>query len=811
MPRSLLACAALFGSALWRKVRGLRQTRPREEQTLRVPGLSREVWICRDEVGVPHIYAETPGDLGFGLGLAVAQDRLWQMETLRRLAGGRLAELIGDRRLQAGNLHLPGPGILAVDQFYRSLRMHAVGREERDLASERGRAVSDGFAAGVNAWIGRCPPGRLPPEFLLSGIRPEPWTAEDSFAVGKLIGWLLSLAFAAKPILAVLAGDPALRAMLPPGLSSGRCIVGDAPPPPPGGPDLLARQALGLLGPGMGSNSWVVAGRRTASGRPLLCNDPHLLFGLPTLWYPAALHGPDHRVIGATMPGVPVILIGRNEHVAWGFTAVMADDGDYYRETLDGSGARYLRDGTWRPVEVVEEVFRIRGRPAVGHALRYVRHGEILCPLLPREEGGPPMSFRWVGLEPWRGLEALLGLSRARDVAECEAALRDFAIPAQNAVVADRRGNIAYFCAGKFPRRKRGGDTPVILDGASPRDAWDGYLAWAEQPKSVNPSQGFVVTANNRVAADLPPTLAGGFWEPPYRATRIAELLGQAREAGVADMAGIQTDVLSVQAAGILAHLVRPLAQALGDPHARRAASLLLDWDCRMLADSAPAALYHLFYRELLHACFRPLLERQSPGAFTRYFSTLHLAVPAADAALLGSDGARFPGGVRATVEACLAAAWTAAVSRLGDDPAAWRWGALHTLTFSHGFGQGRGLAARALAWLLDLNRGPYPRPGDGMTVNLEAFPLTASFEIKVGPGYRQIVDLADPEASRWIIAGGVSGDPRSAHYADQIGTWLRGEYRPMRLRSLAEARQGDVLRLVPEDAGARGDCADSA
>jgi len=799
MRRSIVGCTGLLTSALWRRLSGPRPARRDRTGALRLAGLAREVWICRDEVGVPEVYAETPGDLAFGLGLAVAQDRLWQMETLRRLAGGRLAELMGDRPLGGVSLHLPGPTILAVDQLYRSLRMHAVGREERSLLSDRARAVMEGFVAGVNAWVGQCRPRDLPPEFLLAGIRPEPWTPEDSFAVGKLIGWLLSLAFPAKPILAILAGDPRLRPLLAPDLSCGRCILGDGVPPSPSSLDLLARMALGLAGPGVGSNSWVVSGRRTASGRPLLCNDPHLLFGLPALWYPVALHAPDYRVIGVTMPGVPAVLIGRNDDVAWGLTAVMADDGDYYRETLDPTGTRYLRDGIWHPVEVVEEEFRIRAaRGAVRRALRYVRHGGILCPLLPQAEGAPPTSFRWVGLEPWRGLEALLGMNRAGNVAEFEAALQEFPVPPQNVVVADRQGTIAYFCAGKFPRRHRDADTPVILDGASPNDAWRGYLAWAEQPKSINPSQGFVVTANNRVASELPPTLACGFWEPPYRATRITELLGQSREAQVEDMARIQADVLSLQAAGILAQLLRPVAHGLEDPRARQGASLLLNWDCRMLADSAPAALYHLFYQELLQRCFRPVMERQAPGTFARYFSTLHLAVPAADAALLTSDGTWFPEGVRAAVEACLLAAWEAATARLGPDPAAWRWGSLHRLNFSHGFGRGQGLAARALAWLLDLNRGPYARPGDGMTVNLGAFPLTAPFEVMVGPSYRQIVDLGDPEESRWIVAGGVSGDPRSPHYADQIDSWLRGEYRPMRFKSLADAQRGGALHLVP-------------
>ncbi len=800
MPRPLLACTALLTSALWRKFRGRRPTAHQAPRTLRLGGLAREVWICRDEFGVPQVYAETLKDLAFGLGLALAQDRLWQMETLRCLAGGRLAEVMGDRPLTGRTLHLPGPTVLAVDQLYRSLRMHAVGREERSLLSDGGQAAVEGFAAGVNAWLEQCRPRDLPPEYLFAGIRPEPWRPEDSLAIGKLVAWLLSLAFPAKPTLAALGADLRLRALLPPDLSSGECILADGVPSSPATLDLLARRAVGLPGSGMGSNSWVISGERTASGKPILCNDPHLAFGLPALWYPVGLHGPDHRVIGTTMPGIPLVLIGRNEHLAWGFTAVMADDGDYYRETLDEPGMRYLRDGEWRPVEVAEEQFRIRGqRDVVRRPLRYVRHEGVLCPLLPRAEGAAATSFRWVGLEPWKGLEALVGMNRARDACEFEAALRDFAVPAQNVVIADCRGTIAYFCAGKFPRRHRVSGSTVILDGASAADAWHGYLTWDEQPKSISPPAGVLVTANNRVASTLPPTIASGFWEPPYRATRITQLLGQIRHAQPEDMVGIQADVLSLQAAGILAHLVRPIVHDLNDPHAREAASLLLTWDCQMLADSAAAALYHLFYQELLQRCFRRVMEQQAPGVFTRYFSVLHLAVPAADAALLTSRQPFFPDGEQATVEGCLAAAWRRATTRLGPEPARWRWGALHTLTFSHGFGRGKGLGGRLLASLLDLNRGPYPRPGDGMTVNLGAFSLTEPFGVVVGPTYRQIVDLGDPDRSRWIIAGGVSGDPRSPHYADQLELWLRGEYRPMRLQSLGQAQNGSVLHLVPE------------
>jgi len=810
MRRHALACARLVIAGLSRRLSGVSWAVGPPTGECRLAGIERDVWIRRDEAGVPHVFAENPPDLGFGVGVAMAQDRRWQMETLRRLAFGRLAEVAGDRPVNGASLHLVGPSLLAVDQFYRSLRIQGVCRDEFSLVSDDGREVLEGFARGVNAWVEQCRPTDLAPEFLLAGIDPEPWRPEDCLAIGRLIGWLLSLAFVAKPVLAALAADPVLARLLPPQMAGGQCIGGACPPAGAGSLDLLARHALGLLGPGTGSNSWVLGGSRTASGKPLLCNDPHLLLGLPALWYPVALTAPDHRVIGVTMAGIPAILVGRNDHLAWGMTAVMADDGEFYRENLDTSGGRYRRDGEWRAVETVEEIFRVRGRSEpVRRTLRYVRHEGVLCPLLSAREGEPPTSFRWVGLEAWHGWDGLLGMNRAASVREFEAGLQAFAVPAQNVVVADTAGDIGYFCAGKFPRRPWAEAMPPVLDGSRPEHAWDGYLSWAEHPRAVDPADGYLVTANNRVATALPPSLASGFWEPPYRATRIASLLGQARDAKVRDMADMQADVCSLQAAGIVTRLVRPTRARLADTRARRAADLLLAWDYRMDADSAAAALYHLFYQELLKQCVRPVLERRAPGLFARYLSTLHLAVPAVDTAFLTQDPLVFPEGAPAAVEACLTAAWDAASARWGAEPSTWRWGDLHRLTFHHMLGRGTPRAVRLLAWALRLNRGPIPRPGDGMTVNLGAFLLTAPFEIAVGPSYRQIVDLGALAESRWIVAGGVSGDFRSRHYADQVALWSAGATLPMQFLP-RDARDGHLLKVLAATptAGAAADCA---
>jgi penicillin G amidase len=802
MARHLWPTLALVARALQSRFFSPSHGRLPAAGTRQALGNRQDIFIGRDDAGVPHIFALNLADLAFGLGVATAQDRLWQMETMRRLGQGRMAEIAGDRPLQA-SLHVGGNSLVHLDAFYRSLRMEAVARDELTILSEESVQLLTAFARGVNAWAAQLRPSQYPPEFLLAGLDPAPWRPEDTLILGKLIAWVLSLSFLAKPSLAALSADPELHWLLPPDTTAGTCIVPNAPPAEPAGLDLAAREAFGLAGSGIGSNSWVAGGARTASGKPILCNDPHLLFGLPALWYPVALSAPGLEAMGVTMPGIPLVLIGRNRQLAWGITAVMADDGDYYRETIDGHD-RYRRGDAWHPVETVAESIGVRGKPPVRRGLRFVRHEGVLCPLLPAP--GEPTSFRWVGMEPARGLDGVLGMNRARTVAEFEAALQAFAAPAQNVVVADVRGDFGYFCVGKFPRRDGCGGG-ALLDGSNPAHAWGGYLSWEEHPRAVNPPQGYLATANNRLASALPPTLATGFWEPPYRAHRIGILLRGRDRIRVDDMTRMQTDVLSLQAEGLVSALVRPLRDRFTHPAARQAAGLLLEWDFQMEAESAAAALYRGFYQMLLDRAIRPLLDRKAPGLFTRYFGTLHLAVPAVDTALLTARPACFPEDPAPLIESCLADAWIQADSRRGAKPAGWSWGDLHRLTFRHVLSRG-GRIGRCAGWLFRLNRGPFPRPGDGMTVNLAAFRLTAPFDVEAGPSYRQVVDLGAPEESRWILAGGVSGDPRSCHYADQIPAWLRGETRPMRFRRQDEFGEGG-LRLIgagPEAAGS--DCA---
>ena len=808
-PSAFLRLALRSLAARLRPARAARPGAPPAEA--RVAGLAGETWICRDAHGIPRIYAGSEADTFFALGYAMLRDRWWQMDLWRRTASGRLAELFGDLPLGRGAISgmLAGLTMSGADCYYRTIGLRRLA--EADLAQHgaEGARLLRAFTAGANAArdaaIAR---GDYPLECVLLRYVPEAWSEADSLCAARLIAWMLSLSVPCHLAIDRLKRHPGLARILPGYPERGPAILDGGASPWEDALGLLAvteavRAPLGG-GPGLGSNNWVVGPGRTAAGGALLANDPHLPLRLPCVWYQFTLEWPEGRLAGAALPGIPGALLGWNGRVAWGLTNTMLDDADLYVETVDpGDPGRYLGPAGPRPFHRAEEAVAIRGKAEPRrHTVRFTEHGGARCPVLsdvlPAARGGRVLALRWTGLEPWAGMDVVGRANRARTAAEFVEALRGYSVPAQNFVAADTEGNIAYVCGGRIPRRPGPGAAGPV-DGASGRHEWDGVRSFDENPNGMNPTCGFLATANHLVIADGAGNDLPLFPEPPYRAARIRERLRDGARHTPETLAAIQADVVSVQARALVAGLLAPLHHRFAQPAARAAAARLLAWDGAMEADSAEAALYHAWYAQLLRRIIRPALDAAAPGLFEFYFSIFHLAVAAADAVLLGEDPEWYPEGKAATVEAALAAAWGELEARQGPDPAAWRWGAAHALTLAHPMGAVGHPLGRALGRWLRLNRGPFPLPGDGMTVNLAAYVPAAPYAPLVGPSVRLIVDCRHPEASRWIIPGGSSGDPLSPHYADQVDLWRRGEYLPMRFLPLDEARRaGGSLRLLP-------------
>ena len=787
-------------------VTALRRPVPRWSGTLAVPGLGAPVEVLRDRWGVPHVYARSNADLFMAQGYLHAQDRLWQMELQRRTGHGQLAELFG-------------PIALDTDRFVRVLGFGRVARREAVLLDGAEREVAEAYCRGVNACIAQ-QRRRLPLEFVLLGHRPQPWESADLLVWGKMMALTLSMNWTTEVLRArIVAAVGAERAAaidptyplhwpltVPPGLDYAASLGTSAGP-------AADEPLLGRQGGEPGSNAWVVGGARTESGGPLLANDPHLALQMPSLWYEMHLEGGDYAVAGATIPGAPGVIIGHNARVAWGVTNGMIDVQDLYSERFDPAdpqGRRYEFRGAWEEAEVVREVIVVRDKPRDRRTrtetveVRITRHGPIVSELIPRADGqesSEPLALRWTALEPGRLHAAVLGINRARDWGEFRAALADWTVPPQNFVYADVEGQIGYALGGDIPVRAQG-------DGLLPVPGWTGEWEWAgiippeENPHALNPPEGFVATANNRIVGDDFGHPVIGEWATSYRVSRIREMLLRTPRHTVESFARIQADRRSAPGLAWI-ELAREgrLPVAPGDRVAADARAVLAAWDGVLSADSVGGLVATVLCQRLLDRAYReiagPLGTVTGLGAFVGMPGNAYRqrALPNLLDSLLGADPGWLADGD--DPEAIIADAWAATVAALrdawGDDVAAWRYGLAHRLTLRHPLAINRLLAR----WL---NRGPISTGGDGETVNMGGLNVGPTGLVSyAAPSYRQILDPTDWDRSCAIHPTGQSGHPASPHYADFFASWLTGEYHPLPwTRGAVEKAAAHRLTLAP-------------
>lgn len=776
-------------------------SRPRLAQTsgtLHLEGLSAPVEVIRDRWGVPHIYAANTPDLMFAQGFVHAQDRLWQMDFQRRLVSGRLAEVLG-------------PAALSSDRWLRILGLRHIALREAAALSGEVRTNMSSYAAGVNALIAR---GPLPIEFALLRYRPEPWTPADTLTWTKMLAWSLSVNWESELLRARLVArlGPEQAAQLEPDCSAeGPCIVF------PGldyaglgaGAERQVAAARPFVGPpahdGLGSNAWVIAGSRTASGLPILANDLHQLMGAPSIWYENHLQGGDLQVSGCTFPGVHGIIAGHNGHVAWGISNGFPDVQDLYVERLRRSAAgriQYEYQGRWYDARVIRETIRVRGRRPVVEDVVITLHGPIVNALAPDLAGEEPLALRWTSQEPETMALAFHLMNRARDCREFHEALRHFTPPNQNLVYADTAGNIGYTYAGRLPVRARG-DGRLPVPGWSGEYEWTGYVPFDELPHLYNPPQGYIATANNRVADRSYPYHVSSDFCSGDRARRICEMIEAREGIDLRYVRRMQLDQVSPGA--------RKLARRIGDletddPELAAIIGMMRRWDGDLAATSAAAALHEVLGPNLL----RLILAGRLGDLAERYLGRGPNPV-LADGSLLGFRAWEwlqlaladprspwFDLGQGETRDAALLQALRRSVDELrlalGPDPACWAWGRLHTLTYQHTLGRIRPLGKL-------LNRGPYPVGGDYTTVC-----ATGNTQHReehqgalIGPNYLFIADLAGLEGSRALLVPGQSGQPGAPHYDDQIAAWFAGDSHPMLFDRAAVARHAEAtLHLQP-------------
>jgi penicillin amidase len=727
-------------------------TFPSANQDVAIPGLAAPVSITIDQDGVPRLRAASETDAAAALGFMHARDRMFQLELLRRSASGRLSELVG-------------PQALAFDREMRVLGLRYRAIADYGSLPAGDRAVLEAYARGVNAWIGVR--GRFSaPEFILLGA-PEAWTPVDSLLWAKTMG--LWLAGNWQQELARLALSVRLPAERIAQLWPGRAGASDVPPDA-GVVRANAATAAALLDamphfpepftlPSTDSNGWAVGAALSATGSPLLAGDPHLLYALPGLWYLARIERPDGIWAGATAPGVPDIMMGRNSDIAWTFTTTGADTQDVFIETPAGTGMYATPDGP-KPFATREEIIRVRGQADVVLHVRETRHGPVISDIKP-DPGSPLLSVAMAGLAPGdTAASGFLALNRARSVREAGAAAAKITSPVQNMIVADVR-HIALFTTGRVPIRRSGDGSEPALGSDGSHD-WIRFASGSELPVILDPPSEYIANANEPVMPADFPVFIGRDVQTSWRAQRIDALLRAPGRRTIDDLVRMQTDTVSEFARRFVPVL---RALALPDGRARRAASQLQDWDGTMSADSPAPLIFNAWLTRFREDVLRRAgVPERSPAVSQLGFLGLLLS-PQMDA----SGRAFWCGGpCDGMLAAALESATADLAARLGDDAAKWRWGAVHQAVFPHP-------VMRSIPVLGALTEARIAVPGDTTTINRQEA-LFGNFESVHGAAYRGVYDLADLDRSRFMTTPGQSGNLLSATARVFLRHWANGE-----------------------------------
>ncbi len=772
----LVALLALGGGYLW-----LRTALPELDGRIAASGLRAPVEILRDGDAIVTIRAGNELDAYFALGFAHAQDRLFQMDFMRRLGAGRLSEVVGQ-------------ATVAVDRWMRVLGLYRLAEANLPLLPAEVQDALAAYSDGVNAFLAQRS-GAWPPEFYLLRHRPEPWRPADSLVWGRLMAMHLSDNWLQEFLrwrMAQRLPPDRLESLWPAQPSDGLARQGGAAHGPLF-PELAGLPFAGDL-PGA-SNNWVVAGARSATGKPLLANDLHLGLTAPIQWYLARIETPQWRIVGATAPGVPFTLVGHNEKVAWGVTTTHSDTQDLFIErVLPQDPTRYETPAGPQPFRTREERIAVRGAADIVISVRESRHGPVISDAGKADLGlpGQVTTLAWAALRAEdRTAEAVYRMNHAADADDFLAALHAFESPQQNVVYADIEGRIGFVAAGLVPVRKSlfaGSQMPV--PGWSGAYDWTGFLPFADLPQSHDPADGWLATANNRIVDEDYPHFIGARWEPPYRFRRIGELLEATRAGTVEDMGRMQTDTVSLAARDLLPGLGN--AAGTGNaptPAATAALRLLRSWDFRMDRDRPEPLIFTAWLSELVRTVFTdelgPLFREY--GAWN--VEELAELIVDRDGAWCDNIATPAPETCPEQIQGALARAVVLLAAAYGEDPRDWRWGTAHRARFDHP-------VLAYISVLRDLFDPEIGTPGANDTLSRGTAgrvedPL--AFPHLHGAGLRAVFDLADLDRSRFMIATGQSGHPLSPHYADFISRWRDGGF-------VTIVGGGDhVLTLTPE------------
>lgn len=766
-----------------------RMSLPALKGQIKLKGLQKQVKIIRDKDQVPHIFAETDSDAYWGLGYVHAQDRLWQMEFQRLSGQGRLSEVMGKR-------------VLTIDCFMRTLGFFSCSQKVWDFLPSEDKKKIEAYTSGINAFIENKSALKLGAEFLILRYKPQLWTGVDVVLLSKMLAWSLSSNYITELLrndLEHSVGKKVMDLLMPhfrtrndnssneeKNLDSEQIVSTSSDK------SLSDDEMSGEIGEGIGSNMWAVGSRKSLDESVVIANDPHLISSLPLTWYLSHLHGENLDVIGATVPGIPAVISGRNKNIAWGITNLSPDIQDLFREKIDEENSTFEYEGEQIPLEVSVEEIKIKGEKPFFLEVKKTRNGPVISELIDKtntelsaagrlvKDGY--LSLKWTGFETNDStLSGFFNLNLAHDWQSFKEALKLCVSPSLNVVYGDTNGNIGFHAFGKIPVRvERDGGTPA--DGTNAKSGWSDYIPFQELPNSFNPESEVIVSTNNHPPDPEYAWLLSRDWVEPFRHNRISEVLSEKSKIDFKDHIDLQCEFFSPHAKSVLP-LLLDLCETT-DPYLSETISMLKKWNCNMNKESVEATIFIAWWQELSRAVLREYLNPELLKLYEGWTSYANRFV----VGILKGE-IEFSKELSIIAEETLKKSLLGLEKRLGKNFSKWSWGKVHRAVFPH-------YPFHSILFIRFLFSRSCPRGGDWSSVNFSPYLSSVPFIQRNVPGYRQIIDLSGLDKGIFIQAVGQSGHFLSRHYSDYLAKWQNNDYIPMRF-SAEKIKEDESSSLI--------------
>ncbi len=763
---------------------------PVYEGTLQAPGLKEKVEIYRDSLAVPYIFASNDEDAALALGYLHAQERMFIMDVIRRAGAGRLSEIFGEETVP-------------FDKMFRTIGLNRTTLKIKRKMDPKTLKVLEAYSKGVNLYIKQAE-NKYTFEFDILGYQPDEWKPEHSLIVIRMMAWELNLSWWTD-----LAFTELVQKL---GMNKVEEILPDYPENAPTiipahlkkfavinrsliETDKAFRKFVGMKGTHIGSNNWIVNSAMSLSGKPIIANDPHLAFSAPSTWYAVVIKSPEWDAAGVTLPGVPGIVIGKNENISWVLTNIMNDDSDFYFEQFDSTGTKYLLDGKWQDLVIRKDTLLVNGSKPVPIIIKETHRGPVISDIHPyniiyndEQRDYPPISMRWLGNEFSDECTAFFEINKAKNWDEFKTAVQKYYVPGQNFVYGDKEGNIGYVFGGALPLRNKRTEqsTTFVFDGTTSESDWDGLLERDKLPTLFNPEQNFIASANNKIVKDFKYHISN-LWEPPSRIDRIIELLSSKEKHSVNDFMHYQMDIVSPYAREIIPYLINAFRNIkITDVNLKLSLELLEDWDYKLDKFSQAPSIYLVTFKYLLENTFK---DEMGNDLFNQYVFLANIPYRVI-LQLLNKPNSVWWNNIKTKgeenrdeiIRKSVSQALTYLEENVGSEVEDWQWGKIHKVKFKHPFSGNSSLVDK----IIDI--GPYEVGGDGTTIfnteytfseSIEEYPLFRHdlFENDLGPSMRYVYDFSKPDEFYLILTTGQSGNVMSDHYSDMSLMWLTGKY----------------------------------